>query len=106
MRISSHRAPRTRSASISGFEQPDISPESRVRPFDERTRRFFWTRSVLRQGFVQPTLELAVEAENARIRERQDLRHYNTGDVLRRIDPEIGIGKPGPGEAAAAPSRR
>src|SRR6059036_1515678 len=60
----------------------------------------------LRQRFVHPALELAVEAENARIHERQDLRQYNAGDLLRRIDPEIGIGQPGPRQAAAAPSRR
>ena len=44
---------------------------------------------VLRQHFIHAALELGIEAENARICERQDLRHYNARDVLRRIDPEI-----------------
>ena len=61
---------------------------------------------VRRLGELCAALELGVEAENARIRERQDLRQYKAGDVLRRIDLEIGIGRPGPGQAAAASSRR
>jgi hypothetical protein len=86
--------------------RPNVLPGSRVRSSKRADAAIVGTRSVLRQRFVQAALELAVEAEDARIREWQDLRHYNAGNVLRRIDPEIGIGQPGPGEAAAAPSRR
>ena len=51
-------------------------------PFRRADAAIVWTRSVLRQRFVQAALELAVEAEDARIRERQDLCHYNAGNVL------------------------
>ena len=51
-------------------------------PFRRADAAIVWTRSVLRQRFVQAALELAVEAEDARICERQDLRHDNAGNVL------------------------
>jgi len=34
------------------------------------------------------------------VRERQQLHQNHAGDVARGIDPEMGVGKPCPGEAA------
>jgi len=54
-------------------------------PFRRADAAIVWTHSVLRQCFVHPALELAVEAENARIHERQNLRQYNAGDVTKQL---------------------
>jgi hypothetical protein len=40
------------------------------------------------------------------VRERQQLHQDHAGDVARRIDPEIGVGEAGPGEAAGAAAFR
>jgi len=40
------------------------------------------------------------------VRERQDLHQDDAGHVTRGIDPEIGIGKSRPGEAAGAATFR
>ena len=56
-------------------------------PFRRADAATIRTRTVLRQRFVHAALELGVEAENARIHERQDLRQYNAGDLLRLSCP-------------------
>ena len=51
---------------------------------------------------IYATLELGVELHDSRIHERQDLCQDNAGDTLRWVDPEVGVGEPGPGQAATA----
>jgi hypothetical protein len=51
---------------------------------------------------IDPTLELAVDAQRPLIGERQDLGHEYAGDAFGRIDPVVGIEQPAPGEAACA----
>ena len=79
-----------------------ISDARRVRFLEERTRQGQSKQSGRGYRLIYATLELGVELHDRRIHERQDLRQDNAGDTLRRVDPEIGVGQPGPGQAAAA----
>ena len=49
---------------------------------------------------VDRALELAEQVEDRAICERQDLSHDQAGYPLRGIEPVVGIGEAGPGEAA------
>jgi hypothetical protein len=49
---------------------------------------------------VDAALELAEQLEDLLVREGQELREDHASNVERRVEPEIGIGEPRPGEAA------
>src|SRR5215831_3966307 len=51
---------------------------------------------------VHAALEVAVDAQRVMVREGQNLGHEHGGDMLRRIDPVIGVEQSRPGEAAGA----
>src|SRR5216683_7051482 len=53
-----------------------------------------------------PAFELGKGLQRLRIGKWQELHEDDAGDVLAGIDPEIGVGEAGPGEAAGAPARR
>ena len=55
---------------------------------------------------VKAAFELGKGLQRLRIGKWQELHQDDAGDVLGRIDPEIGVGEAGPGEAAGAPARR
>src|SRR5229473_7199209 len=58
------------------------------------------------QRRIDCSFELFEQRQHLRIGERDELRENDARHALIRIDPEIGIAQPGPGEAArAAPTR-
>src|ERR1700688_3910789 len=57
-------------------------------------------------NLVKAAFELGKGLQRLRIGKWQELHEDDAGDVLARIDPEIGVGKAGPGEAAGATARR
>jgi hypothetical protein len=57
-------------------------------------------------NLVKSAFELGKGLQRLRIGKWQELHEDDASDVLGRIDPEIGVGEAGPGEAAGAPARR
>ena len=59
---------------------------------------------------IEPGIDAALEARERfqalAVGERQHLHQDHAGDVARRIDPEIGVGEAGPGQAAGAAALR
>src|SRR6266702_5564720 len=55
---------------------------------------------------VKAAFELGKDLQRLGIGKWQELHEDDAGDVLGRIDPEIGVGEAGPGEAAGAPARQ
>src|SRR6478609_11614210 len=59
---------------------------------------------------IEPGIDAALEAREGfqavLVHERQQLHQDHAGDVARGVDPEIGVGKPRPGEAAGAAALR
>ena len=55
---------------------------------------------------VKAAFELGKGLQRLRIGKWQELHEDDAGDVLGRVDPEIGVGEAGPSEAAGAPARR
>src|ERR1700730_14691169 len=56
----------------------------------------------LRHGRVERALEFAVDVERLLIGEGDELHQDDARHPLRRIDPEVGVGETGPGQAAGA----
>src|SRR5713226_8683437 len=61
---------------------------------------------VMLSDLVKPAFELGKGLQRLWIGKWQELHEDDAGDVLGRIDPEIGVGEAGPGEAAGAPAGR
>src|SRR5271169_5230263 len=83
-----------------------LDPDRTCRLPRPRSRRADAALASKRSGrgyrLIYATLELGVELHDSRIHERQDLCQHNAGDTLRRVDPEVGVGEPGPGQTATA----
>src|SRR5437879_13045647 len=63
-------------------------------------------RSACRHRLVDAALEAPVEAEHARVGEGQDLRHDDSGDAPRRIEPEIAVEDAAPAQRSGAAALR
>ncbi len=68
------------------------------------------SRRLLPAARIEPGIDAALEARERLqalgVGERQQLHQDHAGDVARRVDPEIGVGKARPGEAAGAAALR
>src|SRR4029077_6663899 len=58
------------------------------------------------QPGINPALEARKSFQRLGVDERQQLHQDHAGDVARRVDPEIGVGEAGPGQAAGAAAFR
>ena len=67
-------------------------------------------RRALAAAGIEPGINAALKARKSfqrlGVEERQQLHQDHAGDVTGRVDPEIGVGEAGPGEAAGAAAFR